>query len=57
MPIGDALQALILQNASSQELAAQAVRDGVRTLRQAGWLKALQGITSVQEVMSMTRHG
>jgi type IV pilus assembly protein PilB len=57
MPISDPLQALILQNASSQELAAQAVRDGVRTLRQAGWLKALQGITSVQEVMSMTRHG
>jgi type IV pilus assembly protein PilB len=57
MPISDALQGLILQNASSQELAAQAIRDGVRTLRQAGWLKALQGITSVQEVMSMTRHG
>jgi type IV pilus assembly protein PilB len=57
MPISAPLQALILQNASSQELAAQAVRDGVRTLRQAGWLKALQGLTSVQEVMSMTNHG
>lgn len=57
MPITDALQSLILQNASSQALAAQAARDGVRTLRQAGWLKALQGITSVQEVMTLTHHG
>ncbi len=57
MPISDALQTLILQNASSQELAAQAARDGVRTLRQAGWLKALQGITSVEEVMTLTHNG
>jgi type IV pilus assembly protein PilB len=57
MPISDALQTLILQNASTQELALQATRDGVRTLRQAGWLKALQGITSVQEVMTLTHHG
>jgi len=57
MPIGDALQTLILQNASSQELTIQAARDGVRTLRQAGWLKALQGVTSVEEVMSLTHHG
>ncbi|CAN1512650.1 PulE Type II secretory pathway, ATPase PulE/Tfp pilus assembly pathway, ATPase PilB [Burkholderiaceae bacterium] len=57
MPISDALQTLILQNASSQDLGTQAGRDGVRTLRQAGWLKALQGITSVQEVMTLTHHG
>jgi type II secretory ATPase GspE/PulE/Tfp pilus assembly ATPase PilB-like protein len=29
----------------------------VRTLRQAGWLKVLQGITSVEEVMALTHHG
>ncbi|PQA82064.1 hypothetical protein C5F52_16325 [Limnohabitans sp. TS-CS-82] len=57
MPIGGALQALILQNASTQALAQQASQEGVRTLRQAGWLKALQGITSVQEVMTLTHHG
>jgi len=57
MPINEALQALILQNASSQELSLQAAKNGVRTLRQAGWLKALEGVTSVQEVMSLTHHG
>jgi type IV pilus assembly protein PilB len=57
MPISEALQSLILQNASSQDLSGQAARDGVRTLRQAGWLKALEGITSLQEVMTLTHHG
>ena len=30
---------------------------GVRTLRQAGWLKVLQGITSTEEVLALTHHG
>lgn len=57
MPVSDALQALILRDSDTQALAAQAAREGVRTLRQAGWLKVLQGITSIEEVMAMTRHG
>lgn len=57
MPVDAALQGLILENANSQTLSRQAVQNGVRTLRQAGWLKALQGITSVQEIMTLTHHG
>jgi type IV pilus assembly protein PilB len=57
MPVSDAIQALILHDSDTQALAAQAAREGVRTLRQAGWLKVLQGITSIEEVMAMTRHG
>ena len=57
MPVSEAMQALILRDSDTQALAAQAVREGVRTLRQAGWLKVLQGITSIEEVMAMTRHG
>jgi type IV pilus assembly protein PilB len=57
MPISDAIQALIMRDSDAQALAAQAALDGVRTLRQAGWLKALQGITSIEEVMTLTHHG
>jgi type IV pilus assembly protein PilB len=57
MPIDEPLQALILENANTQALALHATQHGVRTLRQAGWLKVLQGITSVQEVMTLTHHG
>jgi len=57
MPISEAMQALILRDSDTQTLAAQAALEGVRTLRQAGWLKVLQGITSIEEVMALTHHG
>lgn len=57
MPISDAMQALIMRDCDAQALAKQAASEGVRTLRQAGWLKVLQGITSAEEVMALTHHG
>ncbi len=57
MPVSEAMQTLIMRDSDAQTLAAQATQDGVRTLRQAGWLKVLQGITSVEEVMALTHHG
>lgn len=57
MPISDALQTLILDNSDGQTLSAQTAREGIRNLRQAGWLKVLQGLTSAQEVMALTHHG
>lgn len=56
MPINHAMQDLIMRDSDSQTLAAQAALEGVRTLRQAGWLKVLQGITSVEEIMAHTSH-
>lgn len=57
MPISHAMQTLIMRDSDAQALATQAALDGVRTLRQAGWLKVLQGITSIEEVMALTHHG
>jgi type IV pilus assembly protein PilB len=57
MPISDSVQALIMRDSDAQALANQAASEGVRTLRQAGWLKVLQGITSAEEVMALTQHG
>jgi type II secretory ATPase GspE/PulE/Tfp pilus assembly ATPase PilB-like protein len=48
---------LILGNSDGQALSAQTAREGIRNLRQAGWLKVLQGLTSAQEVMASTHHG
>lgn len=56
MPITESLQSLILQGCDAQALAQQAAREGMRTLRQAGWLKVMQGITSIDEVMAITAH-
>jgi type IV pilus assembly protein PilB len=54
MPITAALQYLILQNASRQELSSQAEKEGVCTLRHAGLLQASMGITTLAEVMAHT---
>ena len=57
MPISETMQQLIMRDSDVQTLAQQAAREGVRTLRQAGWLKVMHGITSIDEVMALTQHG
>jgi type IV pilus assembly protein PilB len=54
MPISEIMQALIMRDQHTQALSEQAALEGIRTLRQAGWLKVLQGITSIEEVMALT---
>jgi type IV pilus assembly protein PilB len=55
MPVDSALRDLLLAQAPASALAQQARRDGVLSLRQAGLRKVMQGITSLQEVMSNTQ--
>jgi type IV pilus assembly protein PilB len=54
MPITPSLQPLLLQQASAGEIAAQAAREGVRSLRQAGMSKVAAGDTTIEEVMAAT---
>jgi len=46
---------LILKKVSSQELATKAISEGMITMKQDGILKALDGITTVEEVWRVTR--
>jgi type IV pilus assembly protein PilB len=55
MPMSAAMRALVLSDASTPALAAQATREGVTSLRLAGLRKVLQGITSLEEVLAATR--
>jgi type IV pilus assembly protein PilB len=54
MPVTEELQRIILRDGSAVEIAAQAEREGVRTLRQSGLLKVKLGQTSLEEVLSCT---
>lgn len=54
MPVTGKLQQLILQGADAVTLHVQAQQEGMRSLREAGWRKVLQGVTSAQEVMAIT---
>lgn len=48
--INDTMKDLILKNTSMVDLKKQAIQDGTLTMAQDGLLKALQGITDVEEV-------
>ena len=54
MPITEELQRIILRDGSALEIAEQAKRDGVRSLRDAGLHKAKLGLTSIEEVLAVT---
>ncbi|MAF10981.1 hypothetical protein CMK11_11080 [Candidatus Poribacteria bacterium] len=54
MHIDDELRALALESIAATRIRQAAVRNGMRTLRQDGWRKALAGVTTVAEVRRLT---
>jgi type IV pilus assembly protein PilB len=54
MPISEDIQRIILADGSALDIAAQAEREGVRSLRQSGLSKVRLGITSLEEVLGCT---
>ena len=51
----DEIRELANQGAASIEIKKAAVRSGMSTLRVDGWLKAIDGITTIQEVLRVTK--
>src|SRR6478672_2937383 len=54
MPISDEIQRIILRDGSSMEIAEQAQREGVNSLRRSGLHKVKLGVTSLEEVLGCT---
>ncbi|HNW63333.1 type IV-A pilus assembly ATPase PilB [Piscinibacter sp.] len=54
MPISEEIQRLILAEGTAMDLASQAQREGVRDLRQSGLIKVRAGVTTLEEVISVT---
>ena len=54
MPISDAIQRIILSEGTAMDIAAQALKDGVRDLRQSGLIKVRSGATTLEEVIAVT---
>ncbi len=54
MPITEAIQRIILSEGTSLDIAAQALSEGVRDLRQSGLVKVRAGVTSLEEVITVT---
>jgi type IV pilus assembly protein PilB len=54
MPVSETLRDMILKAASTAEIREQAQRDGMKTLRQSGLMKVLEGVTTIEEVLRVT---
>jgi general secretion pathway protein E len=53
--VSDAVRRLVLRHAESNEIHRAAVEEGMRTLYDDGMTKALAGITTIEEVLKVTR--
>lgn len=54
IPMSEPIRELILQGASSIEIKKEAITLGMKTLRQSGITKMLQGVTTLEEVLKTT---
>ncbi len=54
-PTTDAVRQLAHDRASSWDIRQAALDDGMRTMRQDAWLKVLGGVTTVEEVLRVTK--
>ena len=55
LPISDAIRQLVLKRAESGQLRKAAIEEGMQTMHMHGMKKALAGLTSVEEVLRVTR--
>ncbi|MEI9478925.1 MAG: type II secretion system ATPase GspE [Deltaproteobacteria bacterium] len=55
LKVTDEIRALILERKDSQKLKELARQRGMRTLRQDGWLRVKEGMTTVQELLRVTQ--
>jgi type IV pilus assembly protein PilB len=55
MPISEAMQKCILDGSNAMEIAAQAKKEGINDLRRSGLLKAMAGLTSLEEINRVTK--
>ena len=54
LPASAAIQKLIISNSDSQALQDAAIKDGMVTMQTDGLVKALQGQTTLEEIMRVT---
>jgi general secretion pathway protein E len=55
LKVTDDIQRLILEKKDSNVIKETARREGMRTLREDGWLKVKQGVTTIHEVLRVTQ--
>jgi len=54
MPVTEDIRGAILKNAATAELRAVAQSQGMKSLRQNGLMKVIEGTTTIEEVLRVT---
>jgi general secretion pathway protein E len=57
LPMSDPLRSLVMKHATSNELKAEAQREGMVSMYEDGMRKAIAGLTTFEEVLRVTREG
>ena len=55
LPVSDKIANMVVEHQTSQKIEAQAVEEGMITMKQDGYLKAVEGITSIEEVLRVAQ--
>ena len=55
MELNEEIRSTIMRNEDASKITAQARRDGMRNLREDGWMKIERGVTTVDEVVRVTQ--
>jgi type II secretory ATPase GspE/PulE/Tfp pilus assembly ATPase PilB-like protein len=56
MPNTDSLSKLIIERAPADTIQKNAIKEGMITMMQDGYLKALEGITTIEEVLRVAKY-
>jgi type II secretory ATPase GspE/PulE/Tfp pilus assembly ATPase PilB-like protein len=54
LPVTDEIRPLVIAHASASEIRQEALKHGMKTLREDGWDKVLNGVTSLDEILRVT---
>ena len=56
MPVSEKLSKLIIEKAAAAEIQKQAMDEGMLTMKQDGYVKVLEGITTMDEVVRVAQY-
>ena len=56
MPISEKISKLIIEKAAASEIQKQAMTDGMLTMKQDGYVKVLEGVTTIDEVIRVAQY-
>ncbi|HPD45182.1 MAG TPA: type II secretion system protein GspE, partial [Candidatus Woesebacteria bacterium] len=56
MPVSEKIAKLIVSKAAAADIQKQAIEEGMLTMKQDGYVKVLEGITTIEEVLRVAQY-